>query len=514
MKGLGIALMTASISLGLLALNPLQHTEYSPIEATEIAQITLLIRILSATTFILGSTLHTILSCNRVSILFTISPETPQQIPQPSVYAIDIYLMSEQNSAAFYLQFTPEGATVAQEIISTFGYSDGQSVHIDSIQVASDSLRDKLDNLVTRHAKSNPHVHKLRKFVSQLRSNEHFLVLDHPPISTAERLDLESFIRNINHQDGTTLKATTESDLFHTVLERYNMDSPRTDRHSVIGNLDKAHRKCRFCGKTQAEGATFKSVAHAIPTALGNDHLKLADECDVCNGYFGRETEPSLVAFLNIQRAFLGIQGRGKNNGRPELRFTHGKLQHDGQRLNLASSQIVHDEKTGTFTIDLGKGAPFLPVAVYKALTKIALSVVDATQLPYLNESIQWVRYDKHANQTLPRIASAIVSLPPDPSAQIVVYRRIEENSRLPHIVGEFRLGCFMYVFVVPFSNRDSWNLVDFFDDEYFSRVFKHYKTAGLWKNQDLSGRNIVSTPSKIELVPRLKSGADPSSIS
>ena len=115
-----------------------------------------------------------------------------------------------------------------------------------------------------------------------------------------------------------------------------------------------------------------------------------------------------------------------------------------------------------------------IPVAAYKALVKIALSVIDAKELLHLKKTIRLCE-GKHRDQLLPSVAATLVEFPPNPSAQITVYRRKDENSRLPHLVGEFRLGCYLYVFAVPLSNRDSWDLVGFFEDDEFRGTFKHF---------------------------------------
>jgi hypothetical protein len=199
----------------------------------------------------------------------------------------------------------------------------------------------------------------------------------------------------------------------------------------------------------------------------------------------------------------LGIQGRGKNGGRPELRFEEGKLQHDGLKVNMESSNFVHDESTGRITVELGKGGTMVPAAVYRALVKIALSVVDADALPSLKTTINWVRYGGHSGSPLPRVATAIVNLPPSPSAQIVVYRRKAKHPRLPHLVGEFRLGCYLYVFAVPFSAEDSWDLVGFFDDADFRETFKHYAAVEPWVHQELSSTKKFTLKPKLQFVPR-----------
>lgn len=423
--------------------------------------------------------------------------------PEPQTAGeVTLFLMSEGGGAELVIRYGPAGVPAVEELLGLFGAAEGAAFSIDLVQVASPSLKAALDALVVRHASVTPHLHRLKKFISDLPDGAHFLLLPARPQSTRDRLECERLIHRLNHpEDAAAGDGAVE--LFGLLLDRYDMDYPRTDRLTMIGTAAKAERRCRFCCRTGAEGATFKSVAHAIPTALGNDHLKLADECDDCNGYFGRETEPSLIAMLDIPRAFLGIQGRGKNGGRPELRFEDGKLQHDGQKINVESRNFERDAPTGRMTVDLGTGAPMIPVAVYRALVKIALSVVDAEALPSLKETIAWVRYGAHLGRPLPRVATAIVNLPPNPSAQIVVYRRKATHPRLPHLVGEFRLGCYLYVFAVPFSEEDSWNLVGFFEDSDFRDTFKHYGAVEDWTHHDLSSPKRVILKPKLQFVPR-----------
>ncbi len=415
---------------------------------------------------------------------------------------LSLFLLSEGNGAELQLHYAVEAAEAVCELLSVFGKVEGGQASIDAVQSATVALKQSLASLVAKHSSVAPQIHKLKKFVHALRDDEYFLLLPERAASTAEQLARERLVYRLNHPDEQD-NAPSVDDLFGALLGRYDMSSPRTDRPTVIGKADRARLKCRFCDRTAAEGATFKSVAHAIPTALGNDHLKVANECDDCNNYFGRETEPSLVAMLDIQRAFLGIQGRGKNDGRPQLTFAEGKVFHDGKKLNIESKDLSRDESTKTISVQLGKGAPMIPVAAYKALVKIVISVIDAKELSHLKRTIEWLREEKHRDQVLPSVAATLVDFPPNPSAQIIVYRRKDETSRLPHLVGEFRLGCYLYVFVVPFSDRDPWNLVGFFDDDEFRDTFKHFASVRRWAQNNLNGQERVFLSPRINLVPQ-----------
>lgn len=419
----------------------------------------------------------------------------------PTIFGeIALYIMTQNGGTEMRFRYTAEGAAAVQEIVAAFGSVDGGAVELDMVQTADVGLRARIDALLGRHGSTAPQLNKLKKIVGTLGEGERFLLLPEAPVTTAERLGLERHLYRLNNSDHQDDDAGTD-DLFGTLLERYNMTNPRTDRRTLIG-ADRQPWTCRFCRRTAADGATFEKKAHVIPTALGNDHLKSAEECDDCNGYFGRETEPSLIAMLDVQRVFLGTQGRGKNEGRPKLRFGEASLAHDGKKVNIASRSLTKDA-SGAMSVDLGKGAPLVPSAVYRALVKMALSVVGEEQLPDLKETIEWVRHGTHFGGTLPTVASAVVFLPPDRSAQLTVYTRRAPHPRLPHVVGEFRLGCYIYVFAVPFSFADQWNLVGFFDDADFKDTFKHYVAAAQWTQQDLNRDTKVTIAPQLRFVPR-----------
>ena len=253
-------------------------------------------------------------------------------------------------------------------------------------------------------------------------------------------------------------------------------------------------------------GATFGDVAHAIPAALGNRYLKLADECDTCNGYFGKEVEPYLIRMLDIQRVFLGTQGRGSVDGRPLLEYPSGTLFHDGERMVVTCASEMFSEIDGVMMADLGAGPPIIPDRCYRALVKIVLSVIAEDQLPWLKDTIAWVRNGTRPADRpalLPQVATATVDLPPNPSAQITLYERRLDDRILPHVVGEFRLGPYLYAFVVPFSAKDRDDLTGIFESAAFKYLFGHYAGVRNWKMQDLSGEAAIETPSILRFVAR-----------
>ncbi len=416
----------------------------------------------------------------------------------PTIFSeVSLYIMTQTGGTEMRFRFSLADAASVLEIISLFGEANGTDVNIDAVQVASGELKTAISDIVTKHAAAVPPLNKLRQIVGSLQDGEYFLLLPAQPSTTIDKLKVERFLHRLNHPDDQT--NDDEDELFSALLASYDISHPRTNRRTLVG-ANQSTRCCRFCDRTTETGATFKKAAHVIPTALGNDHLKSAQECDDCNEYFGQNTEPSLIAMLDVQRVFLGTQGRGKNDGRPKLRFTEGALSHDGTKVNIESYSVAVDE-AGTFTVDLGKGASLTPSAVYRALVKMVLSVADEGQLPFLKETIEWVRKNAHAERPLPMVATATIFLPPEPSAQLTIYTRRQPHPRLPHIVGEFRLGCYMYVFAVPFSQQDCWDLIGFFDDADFRSTFKHYMATAQWAHQDLNRQTKVAMAPKLKFV-------------
>ncbi|WP_439486819.1 HNH endonuclease [Blastomonas fulva] len=417
----------------------------------------------------------------------------------PAIYAVvSLYLMTADDGAELLFRYRQDQAQAVQEIVGAFGTIDGDFVALTSDQLVTPTLLATLDGLVARHGGTVPQLNKLRQKICRVPEGSYFLLMPSAPASTEDRLKLENYLHALNHPDEAPAEGKPD-DLFGPLLKRYDMTNPRTDRKNLVGVGQP--RTCRFCRGTST-GASFKKAAHVIPTALGNDHLKSAEECDACNAYFGQETEPSLIAMLDIQRVFLGTQGRGKNHGRPKLKFGNDTLMHDGQKVVLHAHAVSRPDDD-TFEVTLGRGARLVPMSVYRALVKMVLSVVDHQHLPDLKKTIEWVRYGKHVDQTLPSVAMATIDLPPNPSAQITIYTRRETHSRLPHVIGEFRLGCYVFAFAVPFSARDQWDLVGFFDDADFRNTFQHYVAATQWAQRDLSSTTPVSPAPRIRIIKR-----------
>jgi hypothetical protein len=159
--------------------------------------------------------------------------------------------------------------------------------------------------------------------------------------------------------------------------------------------------KCRFCKKDKSE-TTFLNVSHAIPQLLGNKRIILLDECDSCNKFFSENLEDHFGKYTKPYRTFSRIKG-SKNkiaSYKSKDGFTTisvNKEQQDIEFFIQPESNMFFDELSNSIKITLDFES-HIPVAVYKTLVKIALSLIeDETELLAFQGTIKWLLERDHS---------------------------------------------------------------------------------------------------------------------
>lgn len=141
---------------------------------------------------------------------------------------------------------------------------------------------------------------------------------------------------------------------------------------------------CRYCNKNE-KNTTFKKVAHAIPSLIGNKTLIDNLECDKCNEHFGNKIEDSFAKYFHPHRLMNSIRGR------KPLKYSSGGLNittGEDRGLNVTVSPNG-DQQEPTF-IKVGEDLlkftlerpPYYPVAIYKTFVKIALALMPESEKP------------------------------------------------------------------------------------------------------------------------------------
>jgi hypothetical protein len=174
--------------------------------------------------------------------------------------------------------------------------------------------------------------------------------------------------------------------------------------HGSIGNqrvLIGKRGRCRFCGTDDRR--KFKKTAHTFPEALGNKWVFSLDECGDCNHRFGIY-ESELVSSVGPFLTLGGVKGKGnqvrqtgRSAGPAYLRHTRDS---DGLR---GISTYVHtgtaplpplgiDPRTGEMVWDVPVANEwFRPRRAYKALSKIAYSLLPDEELPNYEQLRAWL---------------------------------------------------------------------------------------------------------------------------
>lgn len=227
-----------------------------------------------------------------------------------------------------------------------------------------------------------------------------------------------------------------------------------------IGNKEK--RKCRFCGKEKGE-TTFKKVAHAIPELVGNKVLISFEECDECNEIFaGLENE--LANYIFFERSTGGIRGK---KGIPKYKNKKGlSVEFDKETENrlivqdlIDSGNMIEDETDNSFTLKAER-PPFVPIAVYKCLVKMALSVMPLKYLPYFWVTFDWILEKEHLKQqglVLKIFEQFIPGVKPFNGVEMyLALKREESEENTPFCVFSICIGNKCYQVYLPFAGPDT----------------------------------------------------------
>lgn len=218
---------------------------------------------------------------------------------------------------------------------------------------------------------------------------------------------------------------------------------------------ERLNRICRFCGRNSSE-VKFKKIAHAIPEMLGNHYLCTYYECDECNELFSK-LENDLGWFTELGRAITRLHGKygppTLKQGGSEIRDENGQMFIRDQE-NEPIMQWVGDNEL-KITVKL---KAYTPVAVYKAFTKMALTLMPENELIHFSETMKWVQEQDHASRNGLQLI-AYSSFIPGPAFQGIGYslffRKDGADSRLPYCKFILRFHNFMYQIYIPFTDKD-----------------------------------------------------------
>ncbi len=205
-------------------------------------------------------------------------------------------------------------------------------------------------------------------------------------------------------------------------------------------------KSCRYCGKGENK-VSFKTECHVLLEALGNRRLFAEDECDNCNGLFGRSIENHFGKWSLPFRTVSCVKGK---RGFPKMaRDPYWRIESSPAGLNISMREdwkIGHvDEPNKIVCLDLLRD-PYVPIAVYKTFVRMALALMPREELKNFQQVVTWILCEDHTVQLNNCCSKILYSLipqiaPPD-TVSASLSRRFTNDLNSPYMV-----------FVLCFSN-------------------------------------------------------------
>jgi hypothetical protein len=211
---------------------------------------------------------------------------------------------------------------------------------------------------------------------------------------------------------------------------------------------------CRYCGKPY-EKIFFKEIAHSIPESLGNKFVISKDECDECNRFFSNNIE---VHFDKISKPWRNIgQIRGKKNKIPSYKTKDKKSRIDVKKTfeirEMIDSEFVEideNKKTIKLTYDI---EPYVPCAAYKALVKMALSIMPIHELENFKDAIHWILCSDHTRYIMKPLNVFFTFIPgykPNKESIFILLKAKQNDPELTKYIFVLSFGNVIFQIIIP----------------------------------------------------------------
>lgn len=216
--------------------------------------------------------------------------------------------------------------------------------------------------------------------------------------------------------------------------------------------------KCRFCGKDSNQ-TTFKNKSHTFPRFIGNKFVLSEYECDLCNEKFSRILENEFANFMKLFHAINNVKGK---KGVPIYNKDGIRLEtKDGNHFDLKGIENSSVSEKGVFcqlTTD-----DFIPMAVYKSLVKMALSMLSESELHKFSKTFEWLQDESHSKKeystdNLPLIFTQNKSGWQKFNLSVLLFKRKLDNSDIPAYMFKLYYNLFSFQIFIPFCSDDLKN--------------------------------------------------------
>jgi predicted HTH transcriptional regulator len=383
-----------------------------------------------------------------------------------------------------------------------------KEINVSCLHQMNDNIRKKIAGLTRNFEKINIQVRRIEKWFEEIQNGEYFYIFPETEFHPESILHIFGCIELLNN--GVSLENlekemekqyVQQEIIFSELFGKYEITAYGPKKKHTYGNLDKKSRVCKYCGKSMSNGATFHKEAHAIPESIGNKTIISADECDDCNDIFSKTIDKDIFEYLKLFRVLYGQKGK---TGIPKLKFKNETtITHNGemaiivQKIHGNEDKINFSEDFFKIPLELADKINFMNI--YRSLVKYVLAVIPNDEINNFTETVKWITDIKNNGDImdLPSVAVKIDTMNYYDQPIMMIYKRKSNDISLPYMYAELRITNFIFVYIIPFSNKDTINFGEDNNFEYFWQFNKHYAHFKDWVfnkfNLDLAKETVIN---------------------
>ena len=269
---------------------------------------------------------------------------------------------------------------------------------------------------------------------------------------------------------------------------------------NIIGSA--TNKICRFCGRKESE-VSFDMIAHAFPECMGNHTLATNFECDECNKFFGKTIDNDYGRFFELYHSIMHTRSKkGYTKSKFKIRcerrtddcadycisLTYKENVPIVKCCKWANKYVKKGDQSLTISKPIGKCCP---IGVYKALVKMALTVMPVEEVDVFHKTIAWLRMSEHDN-FYSNGAKLLLKYQMIPGFNVtkyphyVLFRRKRTVWDKPYMLFNLTYGCFSLTLEIPKDSKD--NNTDIIANMPYPPIPFHVSSEGVW---DLTGTDV-----------------------
>jgi len=229
--------------------------------------------------------------------------------------------------------------------------------------------------------------------------------------------------------------------------------------------LGEAH-KCRFCGTSDLSDFGRRTNAHTFPEGLGNKTLFSLDECSACNAKFSLY-EDALCKAVGPYLTLGGVKGKkgvrqtGRSISKSVLRHENnqGKRHIHIEANNLENIHSLVNKKNEPLILRIPvTGDKFIPRYAYKALLKIAISLLPIEKLHLFHHNLVCLQDVDEAPGEYPlQVGFSYASIGnAPPTLGGVILQRVNDSLPAPYVIAIFLAGSVCFQIALRSEEKDS----------------------------------------------------------